>query len=86
MSDRSTDAEFSADQIEEGITYALAEGDVQIVPPLIALLAVRDPARAKRISNAIQVALAMREAADRDLSGATPYATGDHNRWEGDPT
>lgn len=56
--------EFTPDQIVAGITSALHEGDVTVVPGLIRLLAVKDPHRAQAVLDTIELGIAMSRTAE----------------------
>lgn len=51
--------EFTDAQIEAGITAALAEQNVAVVPGLIALLALQNPARAEVVRQTILFGLSL---------------------------
>lgn len=54
--------EYTADQIEQGVINALKDQDVAAVPPLIQMLALRDPQRAQELLDVITATL----GGDRD--------------------
>jgi hypothetical protein len=49
--------DFTPDEIEQGITTALHERKLTVVPSLIKLLALQDPARAQSVLDTIDMAL-----------------------------
>ena len=49
--------EFTPDQITGGIAMAIRDRDLAVVPGLLKLLAVQDPARAQLIFDVIRIAL-----------------------------
>lgn len=56
--------EYTADEIESAINAALKEQRVDVIPSLIAVLAVRDPARAERVR--LLILAGLRIAGDLD--------------------
>lgn len=60
--------EFTPDQIVQGIESALHDHEVAVVPGLIRLLAVQDPARAEALLDTIELGIAISRAAE----GAQP--------------
>lgn len=46
--------EFTVDQIEAGIVLALRRGDFSVIPSLVTLIAVQDPARAQLVLDALR--------------------------------
>lgn len=60
--------EFTSDQIVQGIESALHDHEVTVVPGLIRLLAVQDPARAEAVLDTINLGIAISRAAEGDLS------------------
>jgi hypothetical protein len=51
--------EFTAAQIEAGIVEALAQGDLEVVPGMIKLLAAQDPHRARLVMDTIERGLGL---------------------------
>jgi len=49
--------DYTADQIIEGITKALQGHDVEAVPGLIRLLAIKDPHRAQKVMDTIELGI-----------------------------
>lgn len=55
--------EFTPDEIEAGIVRAIHDRELEIVPSLIKLLALQDPARAQAVLDTVK--LARKLAADQ---------------------
>ena len=51
--------EFTTEQIERGIVAALHSQDLHVVPSLLRVLAVKDPARAQLYLDAINLGIAL---------------------------
>lgn len=51
--------EFTDEQIEAGITKALAQQNVKVIPALIALLALQNPERAHNVRQTILLGLSI---------------------------
>lgn len=56
-----TGHEFTPDEIIEGITKAIHDRELAVVPNLIALLAIQDPRRAQDILDTIELARTLRD-------------------------
>jgi hypothetical protein len=46
--------EFTSDQIEHGIACAVEERNFDVIPALVKLLAIQDPARAQTVYDALR--------------------------------
>lgn len=47
------EAEFTADQIMDGIAGALRDRELEVIPGLLRLLAIQDPIRARQVLDAL---------------------------------
>ncbi|WP_020658368.1 hypothetical protein [Amycolatopsis benzoatilytica] len=78
------DHEFTPDQIEHGIACAVRERNLDVIPGLVQLLAVQDPARAQTVLDALRgkATITVDLAASREDPAVTPPDRS--GRWVGD--